>query len=242
VAVINADDAFASMFEEQAAGRRLIRFGLVASAEVGVEKLHLGDSGSHFDMVSPVGRTAVELSMPGQHNVLNALAAASLALAVDAPLVAIAEGLAQAPGVPGRQQRQRLADGALLIDDSYNANPASVVAAIATLATLSGERILVLGEMRELGPDSEVLHADVGLKARQMGIDRLFTLGGATAHAAKAFGPSAEHHEDLQALIDSLARCLTRTTCVLVKGSRGAAMERVVEALSGSNSGVHHAA
>ncbi len=242
VAVINADDAFASLFEQHAAGRRLIRFGLVATAEVSAENLVLGDTGSHFDLVSPVGRIAIELNLPGEHNVLNALAAACLSLAVDAPLSAIAEGLAQAPGVPGRQQRQRLASGALLIDDSYNANPASVAAALSTLAALPGERILVLGEMRELGADAEALHAEVGLQARQKGIERLFTLGGATVHAAQAFGPAATHHEDLQTLLDSLSRCLTPATCVLVKGSRGAAMERVVEALSGANPGIHHAA
>lgn len=242
VAVINADDAFASLFEEQAVGRRLIRFGLIATAEVSAEKLVLGDSGSRFDLVCPIGRTAVELTIPGQHNVMNALAAASLALAVDAPLAAIAEGLSQAPGVPGRQQRTCLPGGALLIDDTYNANPASVAAAISTLATIPGKRILVLGEMRELGADAEALHADVGLQARKKGIQRLFTLGGATVHAAQAFGPDAEHHEDLQTLLESLSRCLTPTTCVLVKGSRGAAMERVVEALGDATAGVHHAA
>jgi len=242
VAVINADDAFASLFEDWAAGRRLIRFGLTASAEVVAENLRLGEAGSRFDLVCPVGRVAVELPLAGRHNVLNALAAASLALAVDAPLDAIAEGLGQAPAVPGRLRRLRLANGALLIDDSYNANPASVAAAVATLAAQPGQRILVLGEMRELGEQSAALHAEVGVLARAQGIARLLTLGGETVHATRAFGSDAEHFEQLDELLAALRACVSPDTCLLVKGSRGAAMERVVHALAGDSREVDHAA
>ncbi len=234
-AVNNADDAFALLFERMASGRRLLRFGLEASAEIVAERIRPHAEGCAFDLACPAGRIAVQSPLPGRHNVLNALAAAGLALAAGASLAAIADGIAQAPGVPGRQQSHRLPGGATLIDDSYNANPGSVAAAIAALAARPGERILVLGEMRELGPEAAALHAEVGAKARAAGIQHLFTLGGLTAHAARAFGAGAHHFDDLPGLLAALATALTPDACLLVKGSRGAAMERVVQALLGAS-------
>jgi len=239
VAVINADDAFAPYFAERAQGRRVIRFGLEASADVSARDIHLGENGSTFTIVTPQGDAAAEIAMPGRHNVRNALAAASLALGAAVPLAIIVRGLAAARPVAGRLVTHRLRNGATLIDDSYNANPGSVAAAIDALAALPGASWLVLGDMRELGDDAEALHAQVGTRAREAGLARLYTLGPLSAAAARAFGAEARHFETHDALADALRADLTPDVRVLVKGSRGSAMDRIVAALL---SGTSHAA
>ena len=232
VAVINADDAFAQYFAGRSHGRRVIRFGLQASADVTARDVRVGGEGSRFTLVTPRGEAAVELPLAGRHNVANALAAAAMAIGMaDAAPEAIAAGLAAASPVAGRLVRHRLASGALLIDDSYNANPGSLAAAIDTLAAIDGERWLVLGEMGELGADAEALHAGVGRRAREAGIERLYALGQLGAAAVDAFGAGALHFDTRDALLDVLRRDLHPQARVLVKGSRSSAMERVVAAL-----------
>jgi UDP-N-acetylmuramoyl-tripeptide--D-alanyl-D-alanine ligase len=231
VAVINADDAFAPYFAERAHGRRLIRFGLEATADVTARDLVTEAEGSRFTLVTPDGEIACTLALPGRHNVRNALAAASLALGVGASLQDIGDGLAAARPVAGRLVRHRLDGGALLVDDSYNANPGSLGAAIEWLASLP-EAWLVLGDMRELGEDARALHAEGGRRAKAAGIARLYTLGTLSAAAADAFGEGAHHFESHEALADALARDLGEAApTVLVKGSRGSAMDRIVRAL-----------
>ena len=171
VAVVNADDAFGSWFEQQViragdSGRRVLRFGLEASAEVTARDIVATGQGSRFVLATPQGQVEVSLALPGRHNVRNALAAAAIALACEVPLERIAAGLADAQPVPGRQVAHVLPGGALLIDDSYNANPGSVAAAIDALAASGDEAWLVLGDMRELGPEAEALHADAGERLR----------------------------------------------------------------------------
>jgi len=173
----------------------------------------------------------VELPLPGRHNVANALAAASLALALDVPLAKIAEGLSTMEPVAGRLTRHQLGNGAVLIDDSYNANPGSLNAAIDTLAAAGGEKWLVLGDMRELGGDAAALHAEAGRRAKAAGIARLFALGPLSAAAAEAFGVGAAHFGTHEALAEALRRELHAGVRVLVKGSRGSAMDRIVTAL-----------
>jgi UDP-N-acetylmuramoyl-tripeptide--D-alanyl-D-alanine ligase len=238
VAVINADDAFAPYFAERAHGRRHIRFGLEASAEVSARDIRLTADGSTFTIVTPQGEAAVAIAMPGRHNVRNALAAASLALGADVSLDTIVRGLAAARPVAGRLVTHRLANGATLIDDSYNANPGSVGAAIDALGAMPGKSWLVLGDMRELGDDAEALHAQVGARARESGLARLYTLGPLSAAAARAYGPEARHFETHEALADALRADLASDVRVLVKGSRGSAMDRIVAALL---SGTPHA-
>ncbi|HWI23630.1 MAG TPA: UDP-N-acetylmuramoyl-tripeptide--D-alanyl-D-alanine ligase [Lysobacter sp.] len=248
VAVINADDAFAPYFAERAHGRRLIRFGLEASADVtarGITPFGGGSEGegSRFVLIAPQGEVEIALAMPGRHNVLNALAAASLALGCGASLDAIAEGLAVAQPVAGRLVTHRLGSGAIVIDDSYNANPGSLHAAIDMLAGQQGQNWLVLGDMRELGADEVMLHAEAGRRARAAGIARLYTLGPLSAHAAQAFGANARSFEDHAALAAALhADGLRENVRVLVKGSRGSAMDRVVKALLAADRGQHDAA
>jgi len=243
VAVINADDAFAPYFAERAHGRRLIRFGLQASADVTARDIRGDGEHSRFVLVAPQGETDVTLAMPGRHNVLNALAAASLAMGCGASLEAIVAGLAAARPVAGRLVTHRLASGAIVIDDSYNANPGSLHAAIDTLAAQPGQNWLVLGDMRELGADEVMLHAEAGRRAQAAGIARLYTLGPLSAHAAQAFGANARSFEDHAALAAALQAEVPREGVrVLVKGSRGSAMDRVVKALLAADRGQHDAA
>lgn len=242
VAVINADDAFAPYFAERAHGRRLVRFGLDASADLTARDIEAQPDGSRFVLVTPQGEAAIALALPGRHNVRNALAAAALALNAGASLQAVAEGLNAARPVAGRLIAHRLANGAVLIDDSYNANPGSLAAAIDTLAASAGETWLVLGDMRELGADAESMHAEAGRRAKGAGIRRLFTLGAHSAAATQAFGEGAVHFESHAALAELLGNELREGVRVLVKGSRGSAMDRIVAALVGPQEGDTHAA
>lgn len=241
VAVINADDAFAPYFAERAHGRRLLRFGLDAAADVTARDVVLDDDGACFTLSTPVGDAPVALALPGRHNVGNALAAATLALGCDIDLATIVAGLADARPVAGRLVRHALPDGGWLIDDSYNANPGSLHAAIDTLAATAGEGWLVLGDMRELGADAEELHAAAGRRAKSAGIARLYTLGPLGAAAATAFGDGGRAFDNHDALVAALRADLRGDIRILVKGSRGSAMDRVVAALIPS-SGAAHAA
>jgi UDP-N-acetylmuramoyl-tripeptide--D-alanyl-D-alanine ligase len=247
VAVINADDAFAPYFAERAHGHRLIRFGLEASADITAHDIALDADGARFTLVTPHGNCDLELALPGRHNVLNALAAAALALGVDASLDAIREGLVAARAVAGRLVTHHLPNGVVLIDDSYNANPGSLNAAIDTLAAAStsstvGESWLVLGDMRELGDDEVALHAEAGRRAKSAGIARLYAFGPLSAAAVQAFGAGAEHFDSHAALADALRAALKPDVRVLVKGSRGSAMDRIVSALLPNGESHHHAA
>jgi UDP-N-acetylmuramoyl-tripeptide--D-alanyl-D-alanine ligase len=247
VAVINADDAFAPYFAERAHGHRLIRFGLEASADITARDIVLDADAARFTMVTPQGDRDIELALPGRHNVLNALAAAALALGVDASLDAIGEGLAAARAVAGRLVTHHLPNGVVLIDDSYNANPGSLNAAIDTLAAASmskagGESWLVLGDMRELGEDEVALHAEAGRRAKSAGIARLYAFGPLSAAAAEAFGAGGEHFDSHAALAEALRAALKPDVRVLVKGSRGSAMDRIVSALLPNGESPVHAA
>lgn len=239
VAVINADEPFARFFLGLAGSRRQLSFGLEHTADVTATALELLASGSRFQLHLGDESVAIELPLPGRHNVANALAAAAVTAALGVPLARIAQGLAQAPAVAGRLRRQSLADGAVLIDDSYNANPGSVRAAIDTLAAQPGRRWLVLGDMAELGPAGKALHADAGRQARVAGIDALFSVGPLAAEASAAFGAGAQAFTDQAALLAALQSGLQPGIVCLVKGSRSAGMDRIVSALSGSKEVSH---
>jgi UDP-N-acetylmuramoyl-tripeptide--D-alanyl-D-alanine ligase len=238
VAIINTDDAHADYFADLAGQRRIVRFGLEAAADVSADLDARG-----FTLHTPAGHTSVALAQPGRHNVMNALAAAAIATALDVPLVTIRAGLEAAPAVTGRLVRRKHSSGATLIDDSYNANPGSFAAAIATLAAESGETILVMGDMAELGIDAERLHADTGALAKQSGIRRLHAVGRLSRAAADAFGAGAMHYADQAALVAALRGDLRNGVIALIKGSRSSAMDRVVSALlDDGNGGERHAA
>jgi UDP-N-acetylmuramoyl-tripeptide--D-alanyl-D-alanine ligase len=237
VAIINADDAFASFFGGLAGTRRVLRFGLDHQADVGADIVEQRLDGSRFVLSTPQGDVEVNLPLPGRHNISNALAAATIALALEVPLDVIAAGLEQVPAVGGRLQRQSMPGGWVLIDDSYNANPGSLAVAIDTLALADGERWLVLGDMAELGHDARALHAGVGERARERGIDRLFATGPLSVTTVEAFGAAGEHFADKPALVAALQRELHAGVTCLVKGSHSAGMEQVVAALGRAGQG-----
>jgi UDP-N-acetylmuramoyl-tripeptide--D-alanyl-D-alanine ligase len=240
-AVINADDAFAPWFEARLPPCRVLRFGIEASADVRAADWRAEADGSRFRLVTLQGESLLRLPLPGRHNLLNALAASSMALAAGAPLAAIVDALQAATAVAGRLQVERLPNGAELIDDSYNANPQSVAAAITVLAARPGQRWLVLGDMRELGPDAARLHGEVGERAREAGIHALWTVGEFAGQASQAFGAGGRHFGTQAELIDALQHALASDAHCLVKGSRGSRMDRVVDALLGRGEASHAA-
>ena len=241
-AVINADDAHAAVWHELAADRRVLTFGVTADADVTTDPDTIDEGVGlrpwlRFPLRTPLGATAVELPLAGRHNVANALAAAAAALVAGADLEAVRAGLAAVPGVPGRLQGVPGPHGALIIDDTYNANPTAFAAAIELLAGRPGRRWLVVGDMAELGEDAPRWHAWVGEQARARGIDRLFAVGALARRAAEAFGSEGETFPDQEALVGALRDALGDGVTLLVKGSRSARMERVVAALTAGGEG-----
>jgi UDP-N-acetylmuramoyl-tripeptide--D-alanyl-D-alanine ligase len=237
VAIINADDAFAGFFAGLAGTRRTIRFALEHKADVGADIIEQRADGSRFVLSTPVGDAEVALALPGRHNVANALAAAAVALALEVPLETIVAGLQKAVPVAGRLRRIGMPGGWTLVDDSYNANPGSMAAAIDTLSLAAGERWLVLGDMAELGPEARALHAGVGARARERGIEHVFAVGPLAAAAVQAFGAGGEHFQDKAALVAALQARLHEGVTCLVKGSHSAGMDQVVAALEQRTNG-----
>ena len=230
IAVINGDDDHAGYWREVAGLRRVRDFGLDQPATV-TGRYRLLDFGAELTIDTPEGRVAVTTSAAGLHNVRNALAAAAAATAAGASLDAVARGLAAFRAVKGRLQRKHGRRGATLLDDTYNANPDSVIAAIDVLAQAGGDKVLVLGDMGEVGEHGPAFHEEVGRYAKSRGIDFLLATGPAMRGAARAFGQGAEHFDDIEALVARAEALLTSCTTALVKGSRSMKMERVVERL-----------
>jgi len=232
VAVINGDDRFASLWAQLAGDRRQLRFGLSGKADVRAMDIVRDAEGSRFRLRTPAGRADVELPLLGEHNILNALAAATCAHALNVPTADIAAGLGAVRPVAGRLHPLPGIRGARVIDDSYNANPSSLAAAVDVLVGLPGEHWLVLGDMGELGDAAEKAHADAGRYARERGVRRLFAVGELSAVAATAFGEGGRHFDGRSALADAIAGELREDVVVLVKGSRAAGMETVAAALT----------
>jgi len=239
LAVVNADDRFAPRWRELANGRRIVEFGLDADAAFTVApgSLQMDAEGSRFLLVGPAGETEIELAFPGRHNVRNALAAAAAAWGAGARLDDIAAGLRQAEPAQGRLGRRPGLRDSLVVDDTYNANPASLQAAAEWALTREVPVWVVLGDMLELGGQAEALHAQAGEQLAALGIARLFGFGPLSAHAVRAFGRNGAHFEDIETLIETLRAELSAGATVLVKGSRGMRMERVVAALTESQGG-----
>jgi UDP-N-acetylmuramoyl-tripeptide--D-alanyl-D-alanine ligase len=229
IAVINADDAQAEIWRKLASGKSVLEFALESKAGV-TASCRLDHAGSDIELDTPLGGVAFRLPVAGVHNVHNALAAAAAAVALKTPLDAISAGLATFAGVKGRLARRTGKKGATIIDDTYNANPGSVAAAIAVLASTPGRKIFVLGDMGELGSDAALLHRKIGALASDAKIDSLFTFGNLSRHAAEEFG-AGRHFEALEPLLAALEDEMAVGTTVLVKGSRFMQMERVVKAL-----------
>jgi len=230
IAVINADDEFAAYWRGVAGHRRVIDFGLQRPAAVQGRYAATAD-GIDLDIRLPGGSARVRLAAAGAHNARNALAAAAAATAAGVDADAVRRGLEDFLPVKGRLQPKRGLAGAAVLDDTYNANPDSVRAAIDVLASLPGRRILVLGDMGEVGDKAGQFHDEVGGYAKSMGLERLLTLGEYAVAAAHNFGGGAEHFADADGLIAALRPELAPGHTVLVKGSRFMRMERIVEAI-----------
>lgn len=232
VAVLNRDDAAFAIWQQRAAGRRVLSFSLQSDqADFHARELRCDARGCMaFHLHSPMGSTSVQLNLLGVHNVANALAAAAAAHAIGISLDHIRSGLERLRPVKGRAVAHVAPGGARVIDDSYNANPLSMCAAVDILAGFSGRRLLVLGDMGELGGWAEEGHRQVGAYAAGK-VDGLYAVGPLMAHAVAAFGEGAKHFADQRCLIDALRQEAGSETTLLIKGSRSAAMDKVVAAL-----------
>ncbi|MCL1076434.1 UDP-N-acetylmuramoyl-tripeptide--D-alanyl-D-alanine ligase [Shewanella dokdonensis] len=232
IAVINADDHYAQVMQEAAAGHQQLTFAVDTNAQLTAANLQHDANGCYrFELHWQAQVQPVVLPLAGRHQVHNALAAAGLCLGLGLTLTDIANGLAAMQPVKGRMQPKPLGRF-MLVDDSYNANPNSVTAAINWLQEIDGNRILVLGDLGELGDNAAPLHRELGERARKAGIDALFCCGELTKHTSAAF--ATEHYQAIESLVDALIKYLNRLpgkVTVLVKGSRSSRMERVVEAL-----------
>ena len=231
VAVFNADDPWADLWRAQSAHCRRRCFSLGGRADVSGQCRTHGLE-NHIAITADGERIEVDLALPGAHNARNALGAAAAALAVGVPLAAVRQGLADFRGIKGRLQRRAGVHGALVLDDTYNANPDSVRAGIDVLAATVGRKILVLGDMGEIGEMTGQFHDEIGGYAKSQGVDRLLAFGDSSALAARNFGTGGEHFRKLEDLVAALLAELTPEAIVLVKGSRFMRMERVIDAIT----------
>lgn len=242
VAVINNDDAYAPLWKSLAGRAAQITFSLTERADVSALNLQPSADGAamRFELRTPEGRVPVILPLPGVHNVSNALAAAACAVALGMELQDIADGLTRVQPAGGRLAATVTPQGARLLDDSYNANPTSLRAGVEVLASFGGRRVLVLGDMGELGANAEQQHFEAGVSARARGIDALYALGHLSRAAVEGFGAGARHFDAIEDLIAALKSQLDSHTTLLVKGSRSSRMERVAAALTGATPSETH--
>jgi len=231
VAVINADDIFFDYWKTLAGSRRCISFGVDHPADVSADYESSVD-GLKILLKCSEGEIEMKLPLYGKHNVMNALAASAAAMAAGSNLTDIRNGLEKLKSVAGRLEVKTGVNGARVLDDTYNANPASVAAGLQVLKESHGQRVLVLGDMAELGDAASEIHTRVGELARRVGADRVFGIGALTKHAVQSFGKGGKHYDDQARLIDDLRECMNEDMTVLVKGSRKMHMERVVEQIT----------
>ena len=231
-AVINDDDAYAHFWDALLVNKNIVRFSVNHPATIQARNVtYNADGCANFVLVTPQGEASIQLSVPGAHNVSNALAAAACTHALGIDPSEIAAGLCRFSGVEGRMTYLPGKNDALIIDDTYNANLRSVLTALDVLAARQGQRIFVFGDMGELGAWSEQHHRDVGIAARERGIDSVMTCGIYSEFTIKAFGVGGKHYPDQEAIVQELLTKLDNKTTVLIKGSRSSAMENIVQYL-----------
>ncbi len=234
LAVVPADLPWLERWRKESAVHRWLTFGFDDQADVYARALEVTPTGTRFELVTPDAAVPIVLQLLGRHNVANALAAATLAWGLGVAPEMIAKGLAIVPPAEGRMRPRRLASGAILIDDCYNANPASVAAALTAASAFERPLWLALGDLGELGKGAAEWHRRLGREARAAGVARLYALGPLAAEAAQTFGKNGFVAADYGSLIERLVAELPSDAVLLVKGSRSARMERVVEALGGN--------
>ncbi|MBJ8401232.1 MULTISPECIES: UDP-N-acetylmuramoyl-tripeptide--D-alanyl-D-alanine ligase [Citrobacter] len=233
IAIMNADNNDWLNWQSIIGDRKVWRFSPnAANSDFSAANVHVTSHGTEFTLQTPTGSIDVLLPLPGRHNIANALAAAALSMAVGATHEAIKAGLKDLQAVPGRLFPIQLAENQLLLDDSYNANVGSMTAAVQVLSEMPGYRVLVVGDMAELGAESEACHVQVGVAAKAAGIDRVLSTGKLSQAISDASGVG-EHFADKSALTAHLKALIAehQIMTILVKGSRSAAMEEVVRAL-----------
>jgi UDP-N-acetylmuramoyl-tripeptide--D-alanyl-D-alanine ligase len=228
IAVLNADDAYFNYWKGLAAPRKCLTFGLEQKADLSAD-YRFSDSGCAIHLRTTThGETDMRVPLLGRHNVMNALAATGAALSAGASLEQVKTGLEKLKTLSGRLELKKGISGARIIDDTYNANPSSLAAGMQVLREFSGERVLVLGDMAELGEAAADIHRRVGELAKRIGIQRLYAIGELSKFAVESFGTGGKHFASHEALIDALQDGLHAEMTVLVKGSRVMRMERIV--------------
>lgn len=231
-AVINDDDSYAHFWDDLLTDKKVLRFSIEHPADIYAQDIRLDARGcGQFSLILPNGRVDIQLNVPGMHNIRNALAAAACCYAIGITIKDIQQGLTNFGGVKGRLTVLSGKNQSTIIDDTYNANLRSVLAALEVLAERPGKKVFVFGDMGELGTWATQHHQEVGLAARHLGIDLLLSCGAFSKLAAESFGSGGKHFENQELLVESLVNELSSDTVVLVKGSRSSAMEKIVNKL-----------
>ena len=227
-AVINADDTYAQLWRQLAGNRQILDFGITHTAAISAQQT---SSENAWLLRLPDDTAEITLQVPGRHNIYNALAAAAAATAIGVSTTSIVEGLQHFKAPPGRLQKKIGLHQSILIDDTYNANPNSMQTALNVLAEMPGKKILIMGDMGELGVNAAAYHYGIGQQAAKAGVDALLALGELSRQTAAGFGNRAQHFADLDTLAEKAKDYLGQNVSVLIKGSRFMHMERVVEHL-----------
>lgn len=231
VAVINGDDDFCDLWLSKSKYAQHITFGLQPSNDVTAQSIKLQAGKSTFQLVTPSGNMDVRINLPGMHNIMNVLAAASCAVSLDIPLATIRRGIESVNAMRGRLQIKSGIKNCRIIDDTYNANPASLQAALNVLSKFTGRHWLVLGDMGELGEEAKSLHIHAGEMSRRSGVERLYALGELTKFTVQAFGAGANHINSHKELAVLLITEVAADVTVLIKGSRTMGMEYLIDYL-----------
>lgn len=231
IAIVNDDDVYAHFWDKLFDAKKVLRFSSQHQSDIYATNLSLTSSGCyHFTLHLPTGQsTLITLQVPGRHQVQNALAAASMSFAAGINIVAIQQGLEKFRGVKGRLNIFPGPNGSTIIDDSYNANLASVKAGIDVLAAYPGQKILAIGDVAELGEHRQSQHLAIGHYAKERGINKLLAVGEASQFCVEAFGEGAKHFSNRQALATYLRSCLAENVSVLIKGSRSSQMDEIIQ-------------
>ncbi|MFW5426604.1 MAG: UDP-N-acetylmuramoyl-tripeptide--D-alanyl-D-alanine ligase, partial [Methylophagaceae bacterium] len=232
VAVVNNDMPFVSSWNAALSGKQVISFAVENDAEITAQNLQVDPDASHF-MVKLNGEFHhINLPLPGMHNVANALAAISVTKALDIPEQAMVKGLSSMASVPHRLQLRSGVNASHLLDDSYNANPGSYQKALQALTAFHSMHWLVLGDFAELGPNSEEVHHQMGIDAKEAGVTRLMTIGEQSQRASQAYGARAQHFDSISELQATLQNELKEGVTCLIKGSRFMQLDKLADALA----------